>query len=117
MVCRLGLIFLGFRPLMYILSWATLFPKTVVFPQISQRKNAFPPSFSGKTAERLLLPVQYIQPEYPFTSLSSLQNRESAYFKNEFSTEPCLRWQNFLHSAILNFEKGKTAEEEKGGKV
>ena len=37
MVCRLGLIFLGVRPPTYILSWATLFPNTVVFPQISQR--------------------------------------------------------------------------------
>ena len=36
-VCRLGFTFLGVLPLTYILSWATLFPNTVVFPQISQR--------------------------------------------------------------------------------
>ena len=55
MVCRLGLIFLGFLPLIYILSWATLFPKTVVFPQSSQRKEL--PSFSwfGKNSGGLFL--------------------------------------------------------------
>lgn len=40
-LCRFGLIFLGVRLLIYILSWATLFPKTVVFPQISQRMILF----------------------------------------------------------------------------
>lgn len=40
-LCRFGLIFLGDRRLIYILSWATLFPKTVVFPQISQRMILF----------------------------------------------------------------------------
>lgn len=43
--CRLGFIFFGVRALIYIRSWATFLPNTVVFPQISQRKSV--PSFPG----------------------------------------------------------------------
>lgn len=46
MVWRLGLIFLGDLPAIYIRLWATLFPNTVVFPQISQRnESASSPGF------------------------------------------------------------------------
>lgn len=44
MRCRFGLIFLGVRPAMYMRLWATLFPNTVVFPQISQRNGISPSS-------------------------------------------------------------------------
>ena len=35
--CRFGFTFLGVRAFIYIRSWATFFPNTVVFPHISQR--------------------------------------------------------------------------------